>query len=302
MNEVRAVTLAAAISLAVIAGIHGAGTTTGDFLLADISAREASLGGIYSPGFARVTAATANPAALYGVDAPQFYFSHFTSVFATNFEQVIYAQQSAKGEWLSFFGMYAGNADLYRTDSQGVPIESIENYDVLLGGAYAREITGDMAAGVNVKLTASRMYKSSVYGAAANIGVLHRNFEKRYIVGASLENIGMTSEYKKEKSLFPVLFRAGYGIHVFKSDTDRVTLFVEEKIFLVEYEGSETSVGVEATYNDFFSGRAGYIFGRDEGRIAIGAGAVYGNVRVDYCYQPFFSADNAHRITLGLRF
>ncbi len=295
--------LSAMISLAVFAGtIKGAGTTSGDFLLADVSAREASLGGIYSPGFARATGSTANPACLYGIEAPQLFFSHFTSVFSTNFEQIVYASSADKNEWFSLFGMYSGNSDLYRTDDQGVPVEFIENYDVVFGGAFARGITSDMAAGINVKLTAGRIYKSSIYGAAANIGVLHRNFENRYVLGASLENIGMTSEYKKEKSLFPVLFRAGYGIHVLRNESDRVTFYIEEKIFIVEYEGSETAVGLEAVYNDFFSGRIGYIFGREEGRVTIGAGAVYGNVRVDYCYQPFFTADNAHRITLGLRF
>ena len=99
-----------------------------------------------------------------------------------------------------------------------------------------------------------------------------------------------------------MLFRGGYGIYVYRNEGDKIEILAEERIFLVENEGAETSLGLEVTYKDFFTGRIGYIFGRQEGRLSIGAGAVYGQAAIDYAYQPYFVADNAHRFTISFKF
>jgi len=282
--------------------IFPSGTTAGDFLLVDISAREAGLGCIYAPSFARPSASNANPAVLHGILEKIAAFSHYTSVFGTNYEQLIYAQPLGQKDSISFSVLYDTNPELYRTNEEGYEVEKIENYDLTGACSYAREMLPDLNAGINVKFAFSKIHRSGNFGAALNIGVLHKNFEQKYLIGASLENIGINSSYTKEKAMFPMLFRGGYGIYVYRNEGDKIEILAEERIFLVENEGAETSLGLEVTYKDFFTGRIGYIFGRQEGRLAIGAGAVYGQAAIDYAYQPYFVADNAHRFTITFKF
>ncbi|MBN2754228.1 MAG: PorV/PorQ family protein [Candidatus Goldbacteria bacterium] len=284
------------------APVFSSGTTAGDFLLVDISAREAGLGGIYAPSFARPSASNANPAVLQGIQEKSAVFSHFTSVFGTNYEQFIYAQPIGIKDSISVSLMYDTNPELYRTNEEGYEVERIENYDITGACSYAREMMKDLNAGINVKFAFSKIHRSGNFGAVLNAGVLHKNFEQKYLIGASLENIGINSSYTKEKAMFPMLFRGGYGIYVYRNEGDVIQILAEERIFLVENEGAETSLGLEVTYRDFFTGRIGYVFGRQEGRVAIGAGVVYGQASIDYAYQPYFVADNAHRFTITFKF
>jgi len=86
--------------------VFSSGTTAGDFLLVDISAREAGLGCIYAPSFARPSASNANPAVLHGIQEKIAAFSHYTSVFGTNYEQLIYAQPLGEKDSISFSVLY----------------------------------------------------------------------------------------------------------------------------------------------------------------------------------------------------
>jgi hypothetical protein len=290
-------------SIACISGaVFAAGTTAGDFLLVDVNARETGMGGIYAPFYGRPSAAIANPGCLQGVEEKQFIFSHFTSVFGTNYEQAIYAQPRDKNDSVGVMFMYDADPGLNRTDSTGVDVQSIENYDLVAGLIYSMKLAEDFDAGINLKFVASRIFKTSTYGAVANFGLLHKNFDKKYLIGASLENVGVNASDTRDKTLFPMLFRGGYGLYVYRNGGDRIALYAEEKVFLIESQGTETSLGTEVTYQDFFSFRAGYVFGKDEGRIAVGAGLIYGQVSVDYAYQPYFVADNVHHFTVTLKF
>jgi len=281
----------------------GAGTVTGDFLLVDIQAREVSLGGIYSPFYARPGASTMNPACLQGIKNNYLVFSHYTSVFSSHYEQVQYAQPVSLSSCAGVYMMYSSNDTLYRTDSEGEPVEKIDNYDFIAGGTYSMAINEEYNAGVNLKLVGSKLYNDMNIGGVCNLGVLYRNYNKRYTLGADVENLGIGTAYFREKAVYPVLFRGGYGTEVYRYEEEyKISVFVEERIFLDATEGTETSFGMEASYLKFLTFRYGYIFGRDDGRVATGIGIKVRDLFIDYAYQPFFVSDNAHRITLKYMF
>ncbi len=272
---------------------------TSDFLLVNITARETSLGGIYSPFYARPGASTVNPAALMGIVARYIIFSHYTSVFDTHYEQILYAQPINKEDYISAFLFYDSNDNLERTDSEGYSIEKIENYDILIGSSYCRQFEKEFSLGITTKIFLSKLYKSTDLGVVLNLGALYRNFEKRYLLGLVFENLGFSTKYTKEQSLFPMIIRAGYGFEIYRElDIYKIAMYLEERVYLNEIEGTETSLGLEAQYMDIFTFRYGYIFGISEGRIALGAGVKIESFYVDYAYQPFFISDNAHRFTI----
>jgi len=278
---------------------YSAGTVTADFLLANISARETALGGIYAPFYAKPDASYINPASLSGIIANYIIFSHYVSVFDTHYEQLIYARPISSLDYISAFLMYDSNDNLERTDMEGYSIEKIENYDILLGSSYCRQFFKEISGGVTSKIFLSRIYKATNLGIVFNFGLLYRNFEKRYILGATFENIGYSTEFTKEESFFPMIIRFGYGTEIYREiDIYKIAMYIEERIHLNEIEGTETSFGLEAIYMDIFTFRYGYIFGISEGRIAIGIGVKINDFFVDYAYQPFFISDNAHRFTI----
>ena len=100
-----------------------------------------------------------------------------------------------------------------------------------------------------------------------------------------------------------MLVRIGYATEVYRYLEEYIIMvLIEEKLYINDNESPETSFGLEAEYQNFFIFRYGYIFGRDEGRVALGAGIKYGHFNIDYAYQPFFLSDNAHRITLEITY
>lgn len=296
-----AILLSAFFSLYAPIVLFGAGESAGDFLLVNISARETALGGIFSPYYARPTAAPINPATMAGITDKHIIFSHYTSVFATNYEQLIYAQAVSPADFIGGLFTYDSTLNLQRTDANGYPVEEIENYDVTIGTMYARSITPDWSFGVNLKLLVTRLYKSSSVGGAGNVGFVYQNPDKKYVFGGSVENFGMGSQLQKEKMLYPIIGRIGYGFEILRdASLYHIAAYIEERLYLNQRQAAETSFGLEAAYMNFFTFRYGYVFGRNEGRVALGAGFQIKNLHVDYAYQPFFISDNAHRFTLSV--
>jgi hypothetical protein len=289
--------------LSLFRGVYGAGLVTGDFLLVNIQARETALGGIFSPYYARSGAAMINPACMQGIKNNFLMFSHYTSVFSSHYEQIEYAQPIDLSSTVSAAFLYSANDELYRTDAQGNPVEKIDNYDSIIGMAYARALNDEYNVGVNLKLISSKVANNADWGAAMNLGLLYRNYENRYTLGADIENVGISTAYFKDKSLYPMLLRAGYGADLYRlEDEYKITLYVEERLYLVEDDGTETSFGLEAAYRKFFVFRYGYIVGKSEGKAAVGAGVRLSDLYIDYAYQPYFISDNAHRVTIRYAF
>ena len=278
-------------------------STTGQFLLVSLMARETALGNIYAANYGNPGSSIINPATLSGITNTHILFTHFVSVFNTYYEHLLYAFPLNNKMGLGINFLFSTNSDLYRTDENGYPVEHIENYDTLLGGIFSFNINNEISGGVNTKLIVSKFNRSSLFGIVFNFGCLYRNAEKNYILGASIENIGISTAYFKEQSLFPIIARMGYTSEIFQYlDIYKIYILIEERIFLNENEGSETSFGLEVEHQNFFVFRYGYIFGKEEGRLSLGAGIIFKQLKIDYSYQPFFLSDNVHMFTVEFVF
>jgi hypothetical protein len=302
LNKTRAGQLfiiSALFVLSAAAKISGAGSVAGDFLLVDIQARETALGAIYTPFYARPGASTENPACLQGIKGNFLMFSHYTSVFSTHYEQVQYDMPVDVSSCAGGYVMYSADDSLYRTNDMGEPVEKIDNYNYVIGGTYTRALNEEYNLGLNIKLAGSKLYNDYSIGIVCDLGLLYRNYENRYVIGAAVDNIGIGTSFFTEKLMYPIVCRAGYGTEVYRyEDEYRISLFVEERMYVNDDQSTETAFGMEASYKKFFTFRYGYIFGKTEGRVATGAGIKINDLYIDYAYQPFFDADNAHRFTV----
>lgn len=277
--------------------------TTGQFLLVSLMARETSLGNTYAANYAKPSAAIVNPSSLSGIQNSSILFSHFVSVFNTYYEHLLFVFTLNDKINLGFNFLYSTNSDLYRTDKDGYPVEHIENYDILLGSIFSFDLYKDISIGITTKLIASKFNRSSVFGVTFNFGCLYRNIERRYILGASIENLGISTAYFKEQSMYPIVLRIGYTSEIFQYlNIYTINILIEKRIFLNENEDSEIAFGLEVEYQNFFVLRYGYIFGKEEGRLALGAGIIFQQLKVDYSYQPFFLSDNVHMFTIEMLF
>jgi len=283
---------------------YGAGTVTGDFLLVNVSARETALGGVYAANYAKPGASTANPAVLYGIRKQHVLFSHYSSVFGTYYEQLIYATPIGKRSAIAGQFLFSTTAGLHITDENGNPVGGeVDNYDALIGAVYSLEISKGFSFGVNMKIITSKILDNANWGAAINLGLLYRNFDNRYMIGVSVENLGLSVYYFTDGLMYPLFLRAGYATEVYRYESSyQISVYIEERIAVNEEQGAETSFGLEAVYENFFVFRYGYIFGREEGRVSVGAGIRLKQFDIDYAFQPFFVSDNVHRITLELVF
>ncbi|MBP7791842.1 MAG: PorV/PorQ family protein [Candidatus Goldbacteria bacterium] len=281
--------------------IHSA--ATGQFLLVSLMARETSLGNIYAANSGRADASVVNPAALSGVRQSQILFTHFVSAFDTYYEHLLFTFPFNKNVNLGFNFLFSANNDLYKTDENGYPVERIDNYDTLLGTIVSFGLNKKISMGINAKLVGSKINKSSVWGVALNAGIVYKNPDNNYVLGATVENLGVSTAYFKEESLYPIVARIGYTSEIFRYlDVYSFYLLIEERFFINESEWTETSFGLEVEYHDFFVFRYGYVFGRDEGKLSLGVGVTFQQFKIDYSYQPFFLSDNVHTFTIGMTF
>jgi hypothetical protein len=280
-----------------------AGTVTGEFLLTGIQARESALGGIYAANYARPGAAVFCPAVLSGIKKTHIMLSHYISVFNTYYEELVYAVPLNEKSCIEGFFLFSGNNDIYITDKDGNPVKNVDDYDALLGAGYSFDLTNEISLGINAKIITGKYYAVANWGIACNLGFLYRNFDKRYMVGLSAENIGISTAYFRDQSLYPVVLRGGYSTEVYRyEESYKISLAIEERVYVTEAEGAETTLGLEAEYEKFFVFRYGYVFGMAEGRVALGAGIKFKQFNIDYAYQPYFFSDNVHRFTVEIVF
>ncbi|MCE5300854.1 MAG: PorV/PorQ family protein [Spirochaetia bacterium] len=290
---------AAAVLFFLCGNVFAAGTVTGDFLLVNVSARETALGEIYAPFYAKPSAAIINPATMQGIKQKYIFFSHFNSVFNSRFEQVEYAMPVGVSACAGAYFMFSTNDSLYRTDEFGAQVEKIDNYKSFFGAGYSIAFSDEFNFGLSLKVISSKVISEAEWGAAVNAGMLYRNYERKYTLGVDIENLGLSTAFFEDKSLYPIVLRGGYGMEIYRYENEyRITLYIEEKFYVNESQGAETSFGMEAVYKKFFTFRYGYIFGRSEGRVSAGIGVRLNDLHIDYAYQPFFISDNAHKFTV----
>ncbi len=259
------------------------GTTIGQFLLIEPSARLAGMGNTGVALFDEVSAIYFNPASAGMLFNSGVVFSHAFWLAGISYE---YSAVAIKIKNIgTFFGSFtylnSGEIDVRTVEK---PLGTGEKYTVTnlaMGLGYGIKITDRFSTGFQLNYIQETIWHSSLWAIALNAGIMYQLANNLYL-GASISNFGTRGRYSgwdlrirydvdprkygdnsslpaelfTEKFPLPVLFRVGLGYQFNLSSN------IISKLNIEAYHPSDNteslSFGGEIKFFDVFSIRAGY--------------------------------------------
>jgi len=335
MNRTVLLLTVTALLVSLAGGQSKTGTTVGQFLLIEPSARIGGMGNAGATTYDEIEAAYYNPAAIGYITQNGVQFTHSPWLAGITFDYVGLALPL--GEIGNLYGSVAAlnSGDIaVRTVDQ--PLGTGENYtvnDIAFGVGYGRVVSDQFSVGIQVKYLQETIWHSTMSGFAVDVGTLYRISANGLHIGASISNFGtrpgfngrdLRIQFDQNRLLngdnpaipgeintldfpLPILFRVGIGLPVAVDQNNR--LHVEIDAYHPSDNNESVSVGAEWLFFDTFALRGGYqnLFLRDsEVGLTLGAGIHYtlGDVRVsfDYAWADHGRLDYTQLLTFGVTF
>jgi len=311
------------------------GTTIGQFLLIEPSARYAGMGNAAVAAQEEIAAAYYNPAAIgrhegYGM---QFTHSLWLADITYDYFSAIVQAGSIGNLLLNITSLNSGEIDV-RTVEQ--PLGTGEKYSVsnfALGVGFGRRLTDRFSMGLQINYIQETIWHSSLSTVAINVGTLFDLTKDGLRLGASLCNYGLPAQYSgrdlriqydlyrerygDNSSLpgqvvtgeypLPVIFRVGLSYPLQLSENNKFHFAVNA--FHPNDNNESISLGAEWLFMKTLALRAGYqnLFLEDtEVGLTLGTGVqmkISGfDFHVDYAWVDYGRLENAQRFTAGIMF
>lgn len=309
------------------------GTTIGQFLLIEPSARTAGMGnaGVAMPIDAM--SAYYNPAALGALQTINAEFTHnnwFAGITHDFFAASVKFSEASSAA-ISIASLNSGDIAV-RTVAQ--PLGTGEQYSVTdysLGIGYGQKITDKFSAGVQVTYFQETIWHSTLSAFALNFGTLYQITADGLQLGASISNFGARAQYNgddlriaydfdptrhgdnstlpgellTEKFSLPVVFRVGFAYPIVFNDNNLINLAVDA--FHPSDNSESMSFGGEYIFMKSFALRGGYqhLFETDsEVGLTLGAGIMWDVanyvLHVNYGWAEHKRLGEIQRLTLGM--
>ena len=331
------VLLLAAILFAAPTDLRGqskTGTTVGQFLMIEPSARVAGMGNAGVATVEGVTSAYFNPAALGHLEKSdaQFTYGRWLADIAYSYAAVAVRVGASSTLHLSVTSLNSGEMDV-RTVEQ--PLGTGERFtvqDLAIGLGYGRRLTDRFSAGLQMNWIHETIWHSSLSAVGLNFGVYYE-LPFRAVLAASISNFGTRGRYdgrdlrirydqnpdvygdnsnipaalETEEFSLPVFFRVGIGLPFDVGTNNRFRFQVDA--YQPSDNTSSISFGGEWTLLDMFALRAGYqnLFQEDsETGLTLGTGFRYDVsryvFRIDYAWNDYGRIGDVQRFTVGFGF
>jgi long-subunit fatty acid transport protein len=309
------------------------GTTIGQFVGIEPSARIAAMGNAGWAIYDGVQSVFYNPGALGSLDKIALQFTHgfwFADIRYDYVAAVI--PEGNLGNFLfSVTSLNSGDIAV-RTVTQ--PLGTGEFYDVTdlaLGLGYGRQITDRFEAGLQFNYVAEQIWHSKMSAITVSLGTMYRLNDRGLTLGASLVNFGtkgrfdgrdLAIQWDRDPSAYgdnsalpagqftddfpmPILFRVGMSYPRRLSDSSKLLLAVDAFHPSDNTEGFD--LGWEWTWKEAFSLRAGYqdLYQKDsEFGLTAGLGlqGALGprHFAFDYAWAYHLHLQETHRLTFVL--
>jgi hypothetical protein len=313
-----------------------AGTTIGQFLKIEPSARIVALGNAGASMSEEISAIFYNPASLgrlRGSDV-QFTFNRWLADITYNY--------MAAGLHIEDVGTFALVGTLLNSGeidvrTVGQPLGTGERYTVInlaLGVGYGLMLTDRVSAGVQFNYINETIWHSSMNTFGMNFGVQYQVAEGGLTIGASLSNFGTKGSFdgrdlylnydfdpdkygdndqlpaslRTDEFSLPTIFRAGISYTL--RFTDDYKLLVAVDAMHPNDNAESINFGGELNILNYVMLRGGYrnMFLPDiEGGLVVGGGFRTDigdsyNIRFDYAFADYGRLAEAHRLTLSIGF
>jgi hypothetical protein len=311
------------------------GTTIGQFLLIEPSARIAGMGNAGVSMRDGLDAAYFNPAVIGLLHNYNVQFTHSAWLADITYDYVAFSFPA--GKWgnvvASLTALNSGEIDV-RTVEQ--PLGTGERYsvsNVAIGAGYGRQVTDRFSAGARVSYVQETIWNTSLNTVVFDFGTLYQVSERGLRIGASLSNFGtsgrfggrdlsivydgdptrygdngaLPGEVYTDAFAVPTFFRVGVGMPFRLSPQANLQVAVDAFHPSDNTEGM--SAGAELEYLRRFALRAGWqsAFQRDtELGLTLGVG-MWGKLdgygyKADYGWAEHRRLGGTHRVTFGVTF
>jgi hypothetical protein len=332
---VLGLTVALSIGASMLAAQSKTGTTVGQFLLIEPSARIAAMGNAGVTNYDEIEAAYYNPAAIghftgYGA---QFTHSAWIADITYDYAAVGVSFGELGNLLATVTSLNSGAIDVTTIQQEHGTGESYTVSDLAFGLGYGRQISEHFFVGFQVSYLQETIWHSSMSAFALNVGTIYRLSPNGLHIGASISNFGTRGKYDgrdlriqygqdptqhgQNSNLpaelytddfpLPVLFRVGIGYPLALGEENIIR--VEVDAFHPSDNIESVSLGAEWSFNKMFFLRGGYQnpFQHDsELGLTLGAGLRYAlsdfAFTFDYGWADQGRLGASHRLTLGAEF
>jgi len=311
------------------------GTTIGQFLLIEPSARLTGMGNAGVASYEEILSAYYNPAAIGRFSGYGLQFTHSTWLAGISYDYAAAALQMGQigNLYLSVTSLNSGEIDVRTVEA---PLGTGERYsvsDIALGLGYGRQLTDRFSVGLQVNYLQETIWHSSLSTVAINVGTVYNLADKGPRLGASISNFGLSGRFSgrdlrlqydedpnrygdngslpgqvfTEQYPLPVLFRVGLYWPVQLSSQNQINFAINA--FHPNDNTESVSFGVEWVGMNVLSLRAGYqnLWLEDsEVGLTLGAGVKIGfgaqRIQLDYAWADYGRLENVQRFSLGFLF
>lgn len=311
------------------------GTTVGQVLLIEPSARIAGMGNAGTTIYDDIESAYYNPAAIGHFTENGVQFTHSPWLADITYDYAALAL--VLGDFGNIFGsvtsLNSGQIDVRTVDA---PLGTGEKYtvsDIAFGIGYGRVVSDRFSVGIQAQYLQETIWHSAMSAFAINVGTLYRISPNSLHIGASISNFGTRAKFDGrdlrvlydqnthingdnsaipaqlylEDYPLPILFRVGIGLPVELDDNNKIHIAVDA--FHPSDNNESISVGAEWMFFDTFAVRGGWqnLFLRDsEVGLTLGAGVhtTLSDVKVsfDYAWADHYRLAYTQMFTLGIFF
>jgi hypothetical protein len=278
----------------------GADDSGADFLLAQVPARPAGMGGVFVAFHDDPSAFLWNPASVAYALSPAISATEYNSIVDTSYEELSYAQDLDLLQTPGGLGLgvqYDSTANLEQTDLQGNDIGAINNYDLVLQGAYGIRLNRELSLGLGLKGFGSQLAEYHSSGYAVDLGA-QSDLNSWLGVGLAFQNLGEESAYDSGTDPLPAAMRLGLRIVAVNEENVLVQAGAE---IVKEWDTSYPTLvnfGAEYYLARVVALRAGWSFGEEEGNLSLGAGLTWEGISFDYAYVSLGDLGLTQRFSL----
>ncbi len=284
------------------------GTTGAQFLEVGVSPRADAIGGAFTAIADDASAIYYNPAGLVQLENRQVMVSLIDYPADISYSFVGIALPVSFGGVIGFgyYGLDAGDMDVTTPEHpNGVDGWTFGAKDYALSLSYGRFLTDRFSLGVTVKLIDELYEEERSTGWAADVGTQYNTGWRNFKITMLMSNFGPDMKFIAQEYPLPINFKFGGAVDVLDNPGHHAIFAIEGSHPADNRE--KYNVGLEYTFRNFASFRAGQRFEHDLGGISVGGGVKFNlsekyKARIDYGYQDFEALSEIHRFSLTVDF
>ncbi len=295
-------TLSLGLTAAALAGERG--TTGADFLKIGLGAAAAGVGEAYTARSGDVNSVFYNPAGLADMKMNMLAATHLNWIAETRYEALAYARPILGVGTVGASVFLLHMPEIPSLDANGISQGMVQAYDLGVQFSYARDLSSwlgltGLSGGANMKILRRELAGSNASGLAADLGALYQ-LDENFTFGLSCLNLGYLSEFESGSEKLPIVIRAGTCYAQDLGELHQIAAMVD----LVQSLDNtlRSNFGLEYSFQNTVSLRAGYKLGYDTDGFQAGAGVQWQNLSLDYALKLMGIFGTTHLVSAGMGF